>query len=138
MQVITGYLLDRAGPVSGTYPPEAFKAAFLACLLVHHDQVSPRRDNRGVTFSGFQKPLKSQPIVLFNASTGQVDLAELYLGMKITAVSGPLIESGRLGWVFRPYDVRFHIHAAAVKTPSRLMTEKSPSRAATSAHCSYQ
>ena len=34
MQVITGYLLDRAGRVRGAYPPEAFKAAFLACLLV--------------------------------------------------------------------------------------------------------
>jgi sugar phosphate permease len=34
MQVITGYLLDRTGQFNGTYPPEAFKAAFLACLLV--------------------------------------------------------------------------------------------------------
>ncbi|MFO7987089.1 MAG: MFS transporter [Desulfatiglandaceae bacterium] len=34
MQVITGYLLDRTGQVHGSYPPEAFKAAFLACLLV--------------------------------------------------------------------------------------------------------
>jgi len=34
MQVITGYLLDRTGRFNGTYPPEAFKAAFLACLFV--------------------------------------------------------------------------------------------------------
>jgi MFS family permease len=34
MQVITGYLLDRSGRVNGAYPPEAFEAAFLACLLV--------------------------------------------------------------------------------------------------------
>ncbi|MCF8146125.1 MAG: MFS transporter [Deltaproteobacteria bacterium] len=34
MQVITGYLLDRSGQVNGTYPPEAFQAALLACLLV--------------------------------------------------------------------------------------------------------
>jgi len=34
MQVITGHLLDRAGQVNGTYPPEAFKAAFFACLVV--------------------------------------------------------------------------------------------------------
>jgi len=34
MQVITGCLLDHAGQVNGTYPPEAFEAAFLACLIV--------------------------------------------------------------------------------------------------------
>jgi len=34
LQVITGYLLDRVGRVNGVYPPEAFKEAFLACLLV--------------------------------------------------------------------------------------------------------
>ena len=35
MQVLTGWLLDRAGRgVEGAYPPEAFQAAFLSCLLV--------------------------------------------------------------------------------------------------------
>jgi len=35
MQMVTGWLLDRAGRgVEGAYPPEAFQAAFLSCLLV--------------------------------------------------------------------------------------------------------
>jgi len=34
MQVITGYLLDRVGQVDGTYPPEAFESAFLACFIL--------------------------------------------------------------------------------------------------------
>jgi MFS family permease len=35
MQVLSGWLLDHAGRgVEGAYPPEAFQAAFLSCLLV--------------------------------------------------------------------------------------------------------
>ena len=34
MQVLTGYLMDRTGRVSGIYPPEAFEEAFLACFIV--------------------------------------------------------------------------------------------------------
>jgi sugar phosphate permease len=35
MQVVSGWLLDRSGRmVEGIFPPEAFQAAFLSCLLV--------------------------------------------------------------------------------------------------------
>lgn len=54
MQVITGYLLDRAGQVNGTYPPEAFKTAFLACLIVMAGCL--------VLCTGFKKALSSRHI----------------------------------------------------------------------------
>lgn len=34
MQLITGYLLDRAGQVDGAYAPKAFESAFLFCFIV--------------------------------------------------------------------------------------------------------
>jgi sugar phosphate permease len=35
MQIVTGWLLDRFGRMAeGTYPPDAFQAAFLSCFLV--------------------------------------------------------------------------------------------------------
>ena len=54
MQVITGRLLDRAGQVNGAYPPEAFKEAFLACLLVMAACL--------VLCTGFKKALSSRQI----------------------------------------------------------------------------
>jgi MFS family permease len=54
MQVITGRLLDRTAQVNGAYPPEAFKEAFFACLLVMAACL--------VLCAGFKKALSSRQI----------------------------------------------------------------------------